>query len=236
MVAAVRGGYSVKTKHWAAACVPMPLCGATPAAVVVPPGAKQGVDDWALYLVLELCEGGSLLQALRTGRLWDHARQEPLWDAIVFILKDVVAGMAFLHSQNAVHRDLKPDNVLLQAAADHTVVAKEVWATGQFSKAGDVYSFGVLAWELLHGIDAWTRLQQITQEPRYLQGMEPHPLLFRHDWHPQPSAAATPQAQAAARGLRDLVDGCLQPQPSARPSFQDLEQYLTALVGWLGAG
>ncbi|GFH09811.1 protein kinase domain-containing protein, partial [Haematococcus lacustris] len=164
----------------------------------------------------------STARMLCTGRLVAHTSDLDTWYLVTDLAQVADLGLGRVMGQHQTHLS----NAM---AGTPLYIAQEVWATGQFSKAGDVYSFGVLAWELLHGIDAWTRLQQITQEPRYLKGLEPHPLLFQHDWHPQPSAPATPQAQAAARGLRDLVDGCLQPQPSARPSFQDLEQYFSAL-------
>ncbi|GFH07252.1 protein kinase domain-containing protein [Haematococcus lacustris] len=219
---------------------------------------SQGVEDWLLHMVCELCSFGSLADAIQGRKLWDDQLQVPLLGLVMTILGDVVKGMAYIHRHHVMHRDLKPDNVLLKDTPEGVVakvadlglgavmgpqrthlsnaragtplyMAPEV-LRGHFSPAADVYSFGVLAWELLHGCPIWERLHQITQEPRYLQGLEPHPLLFHHDWHPQPSAPATPQAQAATKGLRDLVDGCLQPQPSARPSFQDLEHWLVILA------
>ncbi|GFH08571.1 protein kinase domain-containing protein, partial [Haematococcus lacustris] len=155
-------------------------------------------------------------------------------------------------------QDLKPDNVLLQNSPAGVVakvadlglsvvlgrhqthisnaragtvlyMAPEV-LQGHSSWAGDVYSFGVMAWELLHGCTAWTRLQQITQEPRYLQGLAPHPQLFDHDWRCQPAGPAVAPVQPGLRGLRDLVDCCLLPRPSARPSFQQLIHWLAILV------
>ncbi|GFH07683.1 hypothetical protein HaLaN_02516 [Haematococcus lacustris] len=59
-----------------------------------------------------------------------------------------------------------------------------------------------MAWELLHGCSVWTRLQQITQEPRYLQCLERPPNLFDHDWQPQPACPA--DVQPVLKGLRDL--------------------------------
>ncbi|KAJ9519778.1 hypothetical protein QJQ45_013455 [Haematococcus lacustris] len=155
-------------------------------------------------------------------------------------------------------QDLKPDNVLLQNSPAGVVakvadlglsvvlgrhqthisnaragtvlyMAPEV-LQGHCSQAGDVYSFGVMAWELLHGCTAWTRLQQITQEPRYLQGFKPHPQLFDHDWRCQPAGPAVAPVQPVLRGLRDLVDCCLLPRPSARPSFEQLIHWLAILV------
>ncbi|KAJ9504925.1 hypothetical protein QJQ45_005441 [Haematococcus lacustris] len=108
-------------------------------------------------------------------------------------------------------------------------IAPEV-LQGRTSPAGDVYSFGVLAWELLHGCTAWDRLLQITQEPQHLQSLAPHPRLFDHDWRPQPDPAAAARAQPVVKGLRDLVDCCLQRQPNTRPSFKELLPWLALLL------
>ncbi|KAJ9531960.1 hypothetical protein QJQ45_003677 [Haematococcus lacustris] len=255
------------------------------------PSQGQGVTDHALYLVSELCEHGSLLQAIEAGKFWDAQRQIPHMAEALALLRDVAMAM-----------DLKPDNVLLQttpqgmvakvratarkrdstatAAACQTslcsacswcadpccqptpsslpfsqvadlglgaimragqthhsgervgtqlYIAPEV-LQGRTSPAGDVYSFGVLAWELLHGCTAWDRLLQITQEPQHLQSLAPHPRLFDHDWRPQPDPAAAARAQPVVKGLRDLVDCCLQRQPNTRPSFKELLHWLALLL------
>ncbi|KAL6747627.1 kinase-like domain-containing protein [Haematococcus lacustris] len=220
--------------------------------------SSQSVADWALLMVCELCCFGSLTDAIDSGRLWDAQEQVPRMAQVLTILSDVAQGMAYVHSRNIIHRDLKPDNVLLQDSPDGVVakvadlglgvvlgrhqthvsnacagtplyMAPEV-LLGHSSQAGDVYSFGVMAWELLHGCTVWTRLQQITQEPRYLQGLAPHPKLFDHDWRRQPVGPAAAPLQPVLKGLQDLVDCCLLPRPSARPSSQQLVQWLVILV------
>ncbi|KAJ9520288.1 hypothetical protein QJQ45_030251 [Haematococcus lacustris] len=68
------------------------------------------------------------------------------------------------------------------------------------------------AWPFSHALCS-------TKEPRYLQGFKPHPQLFHHDWRRQPVGPAAALVQPVLRGLQELVDCCLQPRPSARPSF-----------------
>ena len=79
-----------------------------------------GLHGWAcdapraqLMVVMEVCDGGSLAAALEGG----HTRGWPR-ERVLKVAREVAAGVAFLHSYSppVVHRDLKPDNLLFDAA------------------------------------------------------------------------------------------------------------------------
>lgn len=77
-----------------------------------------GRDDQsgALYMAMEYVDGKSLTDLVKAGRL-------PLAVSLT-IARQICSGLAEAHAAGVVHRDLKPDNVMLQTTAEGTVVAK----------------------------------------------------------------------------------------------------------------
>lgn len=130
----------------------------------------QGMDARHPYLVMELVEGGTLRELLRErGPMPPHA--------VVAVLRPVLRGLAVAHRGGLVHRDLKPENVLIsergevkladfglvralaQAGITSTSVilgtaaylSPEQVSTGDATPRSDVYSLGILTYELLTG-------------------------------------------------------------------------------------
>jgi len=58
-----------------------------------------------LYLVMELCEGGELFDAICNDGTFNESRAAD-------IVKQITDALAYLHDNNIVHRDLKPENLL----------------------------------------------------------------------------------------------------------------------------
>ena len=77
-----------------------------------------GEADGLLYFVMEYVEGESLRQKLeREGRA-DGERIAPS----VALLADLARALGYAHAQGVVHRDVKPENVLLDAATGRAML------------------------------------------------------------------------------------------------------------------
>jgi len=130
-----------------------------------------GEDDGRPFIVMEQVEGGTL-----GDRLDGRRRSIPRTDALR-LLSQLCAGLGHAHAKKLVHRDIKPQNLLLRdsdgclkitdfgiaRAAEETTrltqagkvigteryMAPEQLADGEITPAVDVYACGVVADELL---------------------------------------------------------------------------------------
>ncbi|SEH75528.1 serine/threonine protein kinase [Mycolicibacterium rutilum] len=127
------------------------------------------------FLVMELVEGGTLRELLRErGPMPPHAAAA--------VLSPVLGGLATAHRAGLVHRDIKPENVLIsdsgdvkiadfglvRAVADAKITSTSVIlgtaaylspeqvSTGDAGPGSDVYSAGILTYELLTGHTPFT--------------------------------------------------------------------------------
>eukprot|EP00040_Diaphanoeca_grandis_P018907 m.99524 g.99524 ORF g.99524 m.99524 type:complete len:1279 (+) comp27166_c2_seq1:329-4165(+) len=78
----------------------------------------NSIDSHVLeyYMVSELCEGGDLRRLLYDvddlGNMYDAKPRLP--DATMAqILRELFSGLTYMHQRNVVHRDIKPDNIVL---------------------------------------------------------------------------------------------------------------------------
>jgi serine/threonine-protein kinase len=135
----------------------------------------QGLDARHPFLVMELIEGGTLRELLsERGPMPPHA--------VVAVLRPVLGGLATAHLAGLVHRDVKPENVLISDDGDVKIadfglvravaaagitsasvilgtaayLSPEQVRNGSSSPRSDVYSVGILTYELLTGRTPFT--------------------------------------------------------------------------------
>ena len=125
------------------------------------------------YLVMDLARGTSL-------KRWMRRNSQATMEAKLAILRQVAAALDYAHARKVIHRDVKPENVMVddeggvkvldfglaaqirssQSRTSNTVTSKggtpgykspEQWLGRPQREPADVYSFGVMAYWLFSG-------------------------------------------------------------------------------------
>jgi serine/threonine-protein kinase len=186
----------------------------------------------SLGLVMDFVAGGSLRERLR-----EHGTLAPAEAAR--LLAQVAAALAEAHGLGVVHRDVKPDNILLQGGdgrldarltdfgiarvvdaagltTPHSIIgtphymAPEVICGGDAGPAADVYALGVVLYELVAG--------------RTPYAGEPLVVLRRHLDDEPDRPAGMPEPVWA------VIESCLEKDPARRPAAGDLGPILRDLA------
>ncbi|KAK9070856.1 hypothetical protein SSX86_009424 [Deinandra increscens subsp. villosa] len=189
----------------------------------------------SLCIVTEFMSGGSV---------YDYLHKQRGTFKLPTLLKvsiDISKGMNYLHQNNIIHRDLKAANLLMDEhevvkVADfgvarvksHTGVmtaetgtyrwmAPEVIEHKPYDHKADVFSFGVVLWELLTGKLPYDYLTPLQAAVGVVQkGLRP---TIPKNTQPK---------------LAELLEKCWQQDPSLRPDFTEIIEILTQIAKEVG--
>jgi eukaryotic-like serine/threonine-protein kinase len=206
-----------------------------------------GVNDFfaaqdTLHIVMEWVDGLDLRDVLRFAGTLDDGRT-------ALIGSEIAAGLAAAHSQGVLHRDLKPENVLISRRGQvkitdfgvARVTGTRLTATGiivgspaymspeqlagvrgqDLAPASDIYSMGVLLYELAEGRDPL--------------GLRKHEdlltvLKLKRDKRPRR------MRRVKRDDLAELLLACLEPEEEDRPqSMEELARTLRRIARKEGA-
>ena len=128
----------------------------------------------SLYTVSELIEGQTLRQ-------WMQDNPQPSLEAVRDIIEQIAKGLRAFHSKEMLHQDIRPDNIMIDAAGTvkiidlgsvqvagvrealpatdtgdilgtHQYAAPEYFLGHPGTEKSDLYSLGLVAYELLTGV------------------------------------------------------------------------------------
>ena len=206
-------------------------CILTVKGVIIPSPSSH---DWVI--ATEFMENDSiqkLLHDVNTARAkkqkepeaWNHTN-------IAIIIVGIVLGMRHVHRLSVLHRDLKPSNILLDkqyhphigdfglsriyndaSSLTHEVgtpayMAPELFEEGAYSNKIDVFSFGLILYELL------TTQRAFNEERVYA-----HIKNLGEGKRPEIPDTVSP-------GMQGLIKACWHNDPEARPSFAEIYRTL----------
>jgi hypothetical protein len=207
-----------------------------------------GEHDGGLFLAMELLQGGTL-----AARLPPSSAPIPL-DAIFDIFRQLGEALEAIHAAGVIHRDLKPDNVMLvpvlapsKGQAERVVLVDFGVARIEDGKGARMTQTGSLIGtpaymspeqcfgrRLASASDIYSlgaMLFEALSGHRLFETEEPAVMMSRHMFVPPPRLEGAVSGHTIPPGLAALVDDMLAKKPEPRPTatqfLQRLEQART---------
>ncbi|CZR50616.1 related to severin kinase [Phialocephala subalpina] len=187
----------------------------------------------AMWMITEYCAGGSvatLMKPTSPGGLSEK------W--IIPILREVALALRCVHEAGIIHRDIKCANVLVHEQGNiqvcdfgiagiveskldkrSTIIGTPHWmapemfkeTTISYGKEVDIWAFGCMAFELATGGPPFAREYAPDQLAAVLQSQVPR--------------LEDTNKVRFSDGLKSLVAFCIQEDPKARPTIEDVQKH-----------
>lgn len=207
----------------------------------------EDIGGWSVWIVEELADKGSLSAAITRGMLREGRvpGAPPDMRAILATAREIARGMCYLHSVGEIHGDLSSNNVMLvsadnargfvakisdfglsrlegTAAVTKTLgtishMAPELLMQGKTSPSADVFSFGIILWEMFSGKRAW-------------KGLSQYQIIYALTCHGERIKMPPEAPQEYAK----LATECMSWNVRHRPTFEEVVPRIDAMVTALG--
>ena len=194
-------------------------------------------EEEKVYILMQYAPNSSLLKTLTKARNGEHI---PYYDntAKQKILIGIARGMMHLHKNRLLHRDLKPDNIMLdgnfnpligdfglsrdanddengytQGVGTPIYNAPEKLETNEYGQSSDVYSFGIIMYEIVTNLFPFSEL---------LGKIGGNVLKFSLAIIEKRERPKFPKNLDIPVEMKELIEQCWDANPDKRPSFEEI--------------
>ncbi|RGB40415.1 kinase-like domain-containing protein [Rhizophagus diaphanus] len=190
-------------------------------------------------IIMPYHDSGDLIHYITKGFYNIH------WYTKIFRLRDIALGLEQIHELNIIHKDFHSGNIFFNNQANYFItgrvvigdlgisksaiesgddnenygiipyMAPEIFQRQKYSKSSDIYSYGMIMWELMTGRKPfWDRNHDTELIIDICDGLRP-PIVTNQ----------------APGGYIELMKECWHSDPSKRPTAGDIRKKLRSIFG-----